>query len=93
MEPGESDPEALRRELDEELGVRVDVAPPAIARVQTAIRDRVIDLWLYEVRGGDEPQPLEHEALAWVDVDAGDALSWSEADARLWPAVRDRLAR
>ncbi len=91
VEPGETDHEALRRELVEELGVTIEVRGDAIARVSRWLGSETLELWVYEVRGDEEPRALEHQALAWVDATAGDGLSWSAADAELWPKVRDRL--
>ncbi|MEO0600892.1 MAG: (deoxy)nucleoside triphosphate pyrophosphohydrolase [Myxococcota bacterium] len=93
VEPGETDHDALRRELREELDVDVDVRGEAMARVRRPLGERTLDLWLYEVRSEAEPRALEHQALAWVDPEAGDELRWSAADAELWRTVRDRLGR
>jgi len=91
VEPGESDAEALVRELVEELGAEVRVREPAIGRHTFVIGRRTIDLWLYEVRSEAEPIALEHGALAWIDAEGGETLGWSTGDAALWPAVRERL--
>ncbi|MEM6928971.1 MAG: NUDIX domain-containing protein [Myxococcota bacterium] len=93
VEPGETDHDALRRELREELDVDIEVHGEALARVRRPLGDRTLDLWLYEVRSEADPRAIEHQALAWVDIPTGDALRWSAADAELWRAVRDRLAR
>ncbi|MEN0065034.1 MAG: NUDIX domain-containing protein [Myxococcota bacterium] len=91
VEPGETDAEALRRELIEELGASIEVREPALARHTFQAGPRTIDLWLYEVWGSATPTPLEHAALTWIDIPHGDVLTWSRADAHLWRSVRARL--
>lgn len=94
VESGERDVDALRRELEEELGVTVASIGAVIGRCTFEASGRTIDLWLYEVDDDEaEPQALEHAALAWVDAATGDGLAWSEADATLWSAVRCRLSQ
>jgi len=62
--PGESIPEAARRELAEELAVEVI----SMGKVVFAMRDPgsafVVEFYPVEIAG--EPVPLEHEALRWV---------------------------
>lgn len=93
VEADESDAAALRRELHEELGVDVAHVGALVGRCTFPAGHRTIDLWLYEVRDPTaDPEPREHQALAWVDVSQGDALGWSAADAELWTEVRARLS-
>ncbi len=75
VEPGESEPAAVRRECREELGVPVLVG----GRIGT---DLPIDAGVLRVHLAElapdapEPRPLEHAALRWVGPDelAGDRL-------------------
>ncbi|TMG93760.1 MAG: Nudix family hydrolase [Betaproteobacteria bacterium] len=70
IEPGEPVPEALRREVREELGVEVERAYPWITRVFVYPHAKV-RLHFYRVyawRG--EPRALEHQAIAWQRPDA-----------------------
>jgi len=70
IEPGEPLPEALRREVREELGVEVERAYPWITRVFVYPHAKV-RLHFYRVyawRG--EPRALEHQAIAWQRPDA-----------------------
>jgi len=70
IEPGEPVPEALRREIREELGVEIERAYPWITRVFVYPHAKV-RLHFYRVyawRG--EPSALEHQAIAWQPPDA-----------------------
>jgi mutator protein MutT len=64
VEPGESDHQAVARELGEEL----DVSVTAVGTVEFSIADPgshfVIEFLPVEIAG--EPRCLEHAALAWV---------------------------
>lgn len=79
--PGESDPDALVRELREELGVEVSVAERLGAdvalRTGMTLRAYVVSL----VDGS--PHPHEHRALRWVRAGELDSLAWVPAD-RAW---------
>ena len=78
VEPGESDSEALVRELHEELGVNVTVR--AALDVRVVHHRRAIELRTYWVDSPDEPQALEHDELRWVDAVASADLDWGPAD-------------
>jgi len=64
VEPGESDLEAVSRELKEELGVAVQQVAPVMYSVQDPGSDFVIEFLPVEIDG--EPMCHEHEAVAWV---------------------------
>lgn len=67
VEPGESEPEALRRELREELGIEVEVGP-LFDRVRHTYPGREpLELAFYVCRAGHvEPRALGCSAFAWV---------------------------
>ncbi len=70
VEPGESVPEALRREIREELGVTVGAATPLI-RVPHRYPDRAVLLDVWRVRDFEgEPRGCEGQPVEWVAVDA-----------------------
>jgi len=65
VDPGETPAQALTRELEEELGIRVQAAEPLIA-VPQQYRDKRILLDVYRVtRYAGKPRGLEQQALAW----------------------------
>jgi 8-oxo-dGTP diphosphatase len=81
VEAGETPEVALRRELQEELGVTAVVTGAPFTQVDGA--DFRMDVWVVEVWDG-EPEnldPAEHDALAWVDH--RDIATLELADARL----------
>jgi mutator protein MutT len=55
-----------RRELAEELGIRVNRVGPVLFEAKDPGSDFLIQF--VEVNADGEPQPFEHEALAWVSV-------------------------
>jgi 8-oxo-dGTP diphosphatase len=91
VEPGETDAEALVRELMEELGIEV-VAGPHLAESPFTVGDRRLRLVAMAARwvAGDL-RPVEHAALSWVDAAGIWALDWCPADLPLLPAVLAQL--
>jgi 8-oxo-dGTP diphosphatase len=75
---GESDTEALVRELREELGIEAR-AEAEIMTLTHDYPDRVIDLVLWRVSAQGAPQGLDGQLLKWVECQ-------SLADERLLPA-------
>jgi 8-oxo-dGTP diphosphatase len=67
---GETDSQALARELSEELGVTVSSCRPFM-QLSHSYADRTVELsmWLVEAFSG-EPRGLDGQALKWVRVGA-----------------------
>lgn len=80
-EPGESPELALRRELQEEVGVSVTVG--AALRESVALRADLVMIALWARIEAGIPHPAEHEALRWVDAPQ---LQRMDDDGRLVPA-------
>jgi 8-oxo-dGTP diphosphatase len=78
VEPGESDLEAARRELREELDVAVVSVGPVELSVEDPGSPFVIEFLPVEIAG--EPVCLEHADLAWVTEAEAAALPLAPSD-------------
>lgn len=92
VEPGERPEAALARELEEELGIAVELeslSPAAFASADNDGRHMLLLLYLCR-RWLGEPRPLDAEALKWVRPGEMTALPMPPADEPLIP-ILDRL--
>ncbi|MFI2301684.1 (deoxy)nucleoside triphosphate pyrophosphohydrolase [Actinacidiphila glaucinigra] len=89
LEAGETAPQALIRELREELGVEAE----ALERVpgEWPLKPGyVLQVWTARILSG-EPRPLEdHDELRWLTPDRLDEVDWLDQDrpAAAWAAAR-----
>lgn len=92
VEPGESQAEALRRELGEELGVDVAVGEHLGTGSARSERGDLIVLEVYRasLRAG-RLRPREHAELRWVGAEDLGALRWADADVPVLSAVAAML--
>ncbi len=90
LEPGETEPEALMRELWEELSLRV-LPIERLGLVERPERRMQLAVWVCELVEG-EPILLEHSAVEWVAADALHSLGWAEPDLPFLPEVHRRLS-
>ena len=81
VEPGEAEPDALRREIDEELGCRVEVGR-LLLRHRHRYADLEVELAFYacELSRGEEPRCLGVAALEWAEAGALGSYPFCEAD-------------
>jgi 8-oxo-dGTP diphosphatase len=89
VEPGESDEQALRRELREELRVEVTVGPrfgDDLLIGTTA----VLRVYLAELVSG-EPALVDHDAHRWLGADDLLDVDWIPVDLPLVELLRDVL--
>ena len=88
VEPGETEPAALIRELREELGVAVEVG----ARVGPDVPilpNLLLRAWTAVLTDG-EPTALEHAELRWLAPDELDSVAWLPADRPIIASLTDR---
>ncbi|NUR72893.1 MAG: (deoxy)nucleoside triphosphate pyrophosphohydrolase [Hamadaea sp.] len=87
VEPGEGEVEALVRECEEELGVRVRVGERVGVDVPMANGRSVLRVYTAVLLDGDRPQALEHAQLRWLAVDQLNEVPWLPADAPIVAAL------
>ena len=85
VEPGETYDVALRREVDEELGCRVQVVAwlPRAVRIRRGLLLRVAHGRLLD---GD-PSPTEHDRLRWLSAGELYDVDWLEPDLPFLPDI------
>ena len=91
IEPGETPPEALAREIREELGVEIAVGVQ-IATIEYEYPDFHLSMdcfWCRLVSG--EPVLKEAEAARWLTKHQLHEVDWLPADAALLPALAECL--
>ena len=88
---GETSLEALKRELEEELGIKVQRAEYLVS-CSHEYPDRIVqlELWLVTEFIG-QPQSLDDQALRWVDVGQLHKADLLPADQPLIEALVQRL--
>jgi 8-oxo-dGTP diphosphatase len=91
VDPGESQEAALTRELQEELGISVQVGS-ALRPVVWSYQKQWIRLSPYYCRilQGD-PQPLVHEQLTWCAPADFGSLLWADADQPILREILDQM--
>ena len=89
VEAGESDDDALVREIAEELGVTVRVDEWLAPRVPIAGEWELAVAAVRIVDG--EPGPTEHDELRWLGPDDLDTVPWADPDLPFLPHVESLL--
>jgi mutator protein MutT len=91
IEPGESDLDAARRELREELGVEVQTILPAVFISQDDNSDFVIEFVPTVIAG--QPEAIEHSALAWATESELPTLDLAPSDRRFVEFLRGSCSK
>ena len=86
IEPRESDLDAARRELREELGVEVQAVLPAVFVSRDGNSEFVIEFVPTIIAG--EPQPIEHSALTWATEAELTTMDLAPSDRRFVESLR-----
>lgn len=80
VEPGETPESCLGREIQEELGIQIQVLQ-ALPLVEHHYPDKAIRLWPFVcVWSSGELRPQEHSQLRWCSFDDLALLDWLAAD-------------
>jgi len=91
VDSGETDQQALARELMEELGVQVRVHSfLAEHSIQQATRNIHLVAYLCELPHG-EPVALEHAELRWLGPDELLSVPWAAGDQTFLPFIQSQL--
>ena len=89
VEAGETDADALVREIREELGVEIAVGD-ALAQVPIDAMT-VLRVFAAEWLTGDEEARFDHDEIRWFAPEELVAVAWIPADLQLVPAVVNAL--
>ena len=92
VEAGETDEQALARECNEELGVRVEVGARVGPDVPLAHGRAVLRVYAARLLEGDRPQALEHTSMRWLAADELDSVHWLPADKPIVAELPELLA-
>jgi mutator protein MutT len=82
VDAGESHPDALRREIREELDADVDVEE-LLFDITHEYPDRIVALYFYRCSLKGEPRPLLGQEMRWVERGELRSLGFPPADAEL----------
>ena len=88
LEKGETPEAALRRELNEELGVDADIGPIRAA-IPYSYPEKDVLLLFYSARLMGEPRPIDEAALAWVTPDELAGYDLAPVDALMAKRLRE----
>lgn len=93
VEKGETDQQALKREIKEELDIDVEVLD-FIDESYTEYKDKRINLKVYKCKHlAGEINDTEHQSLKWVKNWELELLDWAEADIPIMESYLDSLPR
>lgn len=91
VEKGETDQQALAREIKEELNIEVEVEE-LIDENYNEYPDKNINLKVYKCKYvSGEIKDVEHKALKWKKPDEVESLDWAEADKPIVETYLDSL--
>lgn len=91
IEPGESDKEALKREIKEELNIDIEVYD-LVDESYNEYKDFNVNLKVYKCKQiGGQIKDEEHQALKWSSVEELEDIDWADADKPIVESYLDSL--
>jgi 8-oxo-dGTP diphosphatase len=85
VEPGEAPEEALRREYDEEFGVRIEVGPKVCeVGFRHGEKDFCLSAYFVDIEDG-RIELREHSEIRWASFDDMISLDLAESDRKILP--------
>ncbi|NEP58811.1 MAG: 8-oxo-dGTP diphosphatase MutT [Symploca sp. SIO2G7] len=88
VEPGETVTECIKREIQEELGIEIEVGRHLITIEHTYSQFQVTLVVHYCRHLKGVPQPLECQEIRWVSLAEIDQFSFPEANTQIITALR-----
>ncbi len=94
IEPGETEEEAIKREILEELDCQIEV-DTLLPEIEHEYPDFILrmTICLSHLQPSSTPHCLEHNALRWLSPSDLSTLDWAAADARCLPLILPYLNR
>jgi mutator protein MutT len=93
VEPGESVPDCIRREIQEELAIEIEVGNPLIA-ITHDYPEFQVTLDVYHCRHiSGEPQLIECDAIEWVTIENLNNYTFPEANVQIIEAIQQDAQR
>jgi 8-oxo-dGTP diphosphatase len=89
VEAGESEPQALIRELREELSIDADVVE-VLGRISLGAGQELA-IYLCQPRSGDPRLGVDHDRLRWLFAAELSSVTWLSADRQLLSVVKNAL--
>ena len=88
VEPGETDAQALARELMEEMGIAVEVGRLSL-HLSHEYEGYTLDLVVYRATTADDPRRIRVHDFRWVRAEEFDQYDFPSADQRTIDALLD----
>ncbi|MEL6903688.1 MAG: 8-oxo-dGTP diphosphatase MutT, partial [Cyanobacteria bacterium J06606_4] len=93
IEPGESQEDCVRREIQEELGIDIEVGSKLITIDHTYTHFKVtLNVFNCKHLSG-EPKPIECDEVRWVTLDEIDEYPFPKANGQIIEALREQESR
>lgn len=88
IEAGESESDAIRREIKEELECTIDV-DSLLPEMEYEYQDFILrmTICICHLSATSEPKCLEHNQIGWFSAFQLPVLDWAAADARCYPRI------